>query len=843
MIPNKYGVHSLDFLGEKFSLTYKTVNGKLQTNFGGYLTIFLGVATALVCVVIFSQLFNTQAPVVTTSLEFGSKFAKYNLIDEDIVFPLAFVYQGRPITNLSKYFTLRVAARYFRQNKTTGQLEQGNSHVFNFITCDKVQDSKLKSLVSKFDQGLSLSSVAHCPDLGQHKEKYSAMYDEENVDHTSLRLYVYPCSLPDPSQCAPKEEIDQIEMSYSVMNKFFVSSDKKNPKRELSRQATARIGSLMTKYQDFELKSNRLVDDTSVLTSPRVTEEFASADVISIDSGMRAEQLHCPASIIDGPRSFLCAPYLRFKFTASGKTQVMSRSYKGAITVMGEFGGVIKILTAVVFMLYSFYSAGKMKSYFSSKIFKLNETQLKRLEGILAREEEFSQRENKGAKNGNKKSEKKKSEMRRMMEECVQSKFNAADMMYKLSMLEVLEDILFEEHDKTLLPLVIMKRYKNKLKEQNEKNENKFTKRSKGNLSKKRKSVSIDYSEDIFPQKFNQKNKETENQLSQKLAKRRQPLKRSSSVLKKRFSRSISSKNAKNQHETFKKTETQQLGSQPQLSIQHPEANQNHLQNNLKIKNKKSIQSMKDEEIGVSHQSLESEKIQISDEEEAGSDFEKAYKDLLSSSPRIEIKRAIRSYMLQNVREYFEGPKRARKNSSKMRAFMKKRTPSNQIRPSGGAYNHETKPLNINKQRVPKPHQGPIYEQEEEEFSQTGSPAIDCENEPEPKKIFDEIEPSIRSIALNKPPGKSSSTASPPETKSINLDTKMEEAASEERSHGGSFSINKQSPEKKSIMRMQHQASRFSRFKGLKKASKFSRSLRFIKDPTRRQGSLNQQAE
>ena len=69
--PTNYEVHSLDFLGEKFSLTYNTLNGKFQTTFGGYLTILLTIASGLVSVIVFSQLFNTQAPVVTTSLEFG----------------------------------------------------------------------------------------------------------------------------------------------------------------------------------------------------------------------------------------------------------------------------------------------------------------------------------------------------------------------------------------------------------------------------------------------------------------------------------------------------------------------------------------------------------------------------------------------------------------------------------------------------------------------------------------------------------------------------------------------------------------------------------------------------
>ena len=388
IVPNKYGIHSLDFLGEKFSLTYQSLNGKFQTTFGGYLTIFLGIASALVGLVVFSQLFNTQAPVVTTSLEFGSKYAKYNINEEELGFPLSFTSQGKVITDLSKYFTLKAATNYFRLNKRTGQMEGGVGRLFDFTTCDKIKDPKFKGLLNKLDVD-SLLSMSFCPDLRGLEDEYFVQYDEENVDHRTIKVFIYPCSLPDQAQCAPKEAINKIEVFYANLEKFFVSSDKKKPLRELGKQSFSRIASLNTKFLNFELKKNRLIDDTSQLTSPRITKEFTSSEMVSTDTGARSEQLHCPASIINGPSSFLCEPYLNFQFSATGKTLIMSRSYKGVITVMGEFGGVVKILTGVVLFLYSFYTARKMKSYFSSRIFNLNKNQLKRLEELLARDEEL----------------------------------------------------------------------------------------------------------------------------------------------------------------------------------------------------------------------------------------------------------------------------------------------------------------------------------------------------------------------------------------------------------------------------------------------------------------------
>ena len=390
--PNsRIGVHSIDFLGQKFSLTYESMNGKFQTNFGGYLTILLGMSSILVSVVIFSQLFNTNAPVVTTSLEFGSEATKYNLYKEDLIMPLSLALQGRVITtNLSKYVTLRMMVTFFRRNNSTGQLEGGVSNIFNYIPCSEINDGKLSEIAQKVSTGAAGPSVTFCPDLRGQEDQFFVQYDITKFNFTSVKLMVYPCSLPDATQCAPQHEVNQLIFVSTTLEKFFVSSDKKRPMRELNKAYEIRIDASSTKYKVFELKLNRLVDDTSQLSSPKVTKEFTSAQLELSDSSSRnATQVHCSPEILNGPQSYMCAPYMRYSFDATGKTLTMSRSYKGFIIVMGELGGVIKILSAVIFLLYSFYSTGKMKSYFSSTIFNLDQKQLSLLQGVLIRDEEL----------------------------------------------------------------------------------------------------------------------------------------------------------------------------------------------------------------------------------------------------------------------------------------------------------------------------------------------------------------------------------------------------------------------------------------------------------------------
>ena len=521
--------------------------------------------------------------------------------------PISFTRQGRVIASqeeLKKYITLKTSITYFRRNNSTGAYETGTTHQFGYARCSELNDTGYDDLSRRMDPEGSGEISALCPDLKGLSSEYFSQYDSANFDHSSVNVYVYPCSLPDPSQCASQQEVNQLMMVSSKLEKFFVSSDKDKPMRELAKRYEARIDVLNTKYRVFELKLNRLIDDTSTMSSPKVSKEFCSSHLELSDSASRngGHQMHCPSSIIDGPRSFLCSPYLRYSFDATGKTLIMNRSYKGVITVMGEFGGVIKILTAVVFFLYSFYSARKVRSYFSSRIFNLNDNQLKRLEELLARDHQEGFRKNlkgetishqkvRNKKDEKKEKEKTRTEVRAMMEECVESKFKAAEMMYKMSLLEVLEDVLFEEHDKTLLPLVIMKRFKENHKKQKP-------------LNKANK---------IKPKK------------------------------KSKLFRPNKTKNKKgiNHSPHYPSSEPKNIGSSvfgqgelPVVSEPEPEA----------IDNQKNI--FRKENLGQGGPST--------NPSSSGYDFEAAYQDLKSFRPRTEIKHKIREYILSQVQGYFE---------------------------------------------------------------------------------------------------------------------------------------------------------------------------------------------
>ena len=675
-ISRKFGIHSLDFLGQKFSLTYDSLNGKLQTSFGGSLTIFLALSTTLVSVVVFSQLFNTQTPVVTTSLEYGSKFAKFDFFEEELIKPFRVMSKGTTFKNISRYVTLKTAIFFNMQNATTGEITKGINKLFDFVPCNQIKDTKVTNLLKKLGIGAEeLSSLTFCPDFGALSEEYYAQIDTINFDTKSVKVYIFPCSLPSQRECAPERDLNTAVISFTSLKKYFVSSDKKNPLREIAEKKTIRVDKYNNKIRNYGLQVNRLIDDSSMFASPRVVEEFSSSELEFVDTSPRnGHTTYCSPKVLESSRPFRCSPYVVFSFDPTGKSLVMNRSYKGALSVMGEFGGVVKIITAVVFFIYSIYSAKKLKSYFSSRIFKLNKKQLKRLEEILGRDKESSDENNQKVRTQG--FGQRKDEMRKMMEECVESKFNAADMMYKLSMLEVLEDVLFEEHDKTLLPLVIMNRYKNKLKQQ------KGQKRSAKNkkIHPKRTPETAKPSSALPPRASSQAQGDRgENDPFQKSNLHRNPKNKKFSLFMKK--RPFSKKSLKNLPNTKQeKSQRCSLTVQPKQGQLDPKLPNGNIEHHL-VERNSSGQALKifgDEEINNKFkiQSLEEEGLSRQDSSDQGEDsdspFEKAYNDLVSSSPKTEIKLAIKKYMIQNLSSLFKNPQKSTKNKHSGRQSQQK---------------------------------------------------------------------------------------------------------------------------------------------------------------------------
>ena len=166
-----------------------------------------------------------------------------------------------------------------------------------------------------------------------------------------------------------------------------------------------------------------------------------------------------------------------FEYNANKELIITRRSYKKITTMLGEFGGVFKIMSSMVFVFYGLYSMSKVRNVLGDIIIGEDigtRNEMKRLlEGRGAgrggfqtsrqtiRSKLTGRCEAEGEGSIGDQIEEEACEDDPAMEEVVCSLVNKRsrvdDIMRKLSFVDLLEKALLTESERTLLPLVLLK--------------------------------------------------------------------------------------------------------------------------------------------------------------------------------------------------------------------------------------------------------------------------------------------------------------------------------------------------------------------------------------------------
>ena len=470
---NSRGIKSLDILGNKFSLTFPTSSGKFQTSLGGYITIAMTIVGLGISLVVLSQYFRKDAPVVTASSEFGSQITEFNLYDEDLYSPIGMGLGPTvliPAKEMPKYVTLvaMIAQNYYDHIK---QIQVYNAPQYiDFVDCESQSDPKVQKVLNEIVKDNGLKQMMSCPDFG--KVSSTDFYVKTNLTmhlYRSIRIVVYPCSLPDRSQCAQVEDLDQIRVDFGKRERFVDASDYDNPVRDQVSDQQIRIEKGVFKWINIEAKQNKVLDDTVQFIKPKIRAEYATIDFTSSDFENRdPNQIYCTkAEIFSGA----CKPLVSLNYVAGGEVSVIRRNYKSITTVLGEIGGILKVLTTLVFFLYSFYNFRKVKSYLGLKMLGMSRErfeELKKLEKEQqdAEESEFlskSDQTESETKSKGKKGKEKGVSLDKAMKDLLKSRSEIIDLMEKLDSVEIIENALFTDSEKRLIPLALLAQKRNEI--------------------------------------------------------------------------------------------------------------------------------------------------------------------------------------------------------------------------------------------------------------------------------------------------------------------------------------------------------------------------------------------
>ena len=452
------GLKSLDFMGSKFSLTFPTPTGRFQTNLGGSITILMGVVSVTTFVVVMSQYFNKDAPIVTTSEEIGQRIMKFNLYRENLFNPLNFFnLNGMVKRDWNRLVTIKAIITEEKFNQAELIHDSVSSTTINYIPCSQIQDPKIKDFVARMGFPEAFSHIFLCPDLQNSPDLFTVVDNYDNLDGVTVRVYVFPCSLP-ASQCAPYIEVKTLGINYMETKRMVEPSDFENPLREFMIRRRVFVDPKQEKYINLDMQHNKVVDDTSRFSDPETKLEYSTARVGSVDTRVRDDP-----SVVCSEQQILtgfCRPYVVYNYHGNGNVGVTSRNYKKWTEMLGEFGGILKVITSSLFFVYTFYNIWRMGSYLERVMLAPTQKDAREVKELLG----F----NKNNKTTNKSQlvyskvapavEKLKEEVdpQKILKSLLTSSLDVEQLLGFVSTIKLIEKLLFfDEDQKKLIPLVL----------------------------------------------------------------------------------------------------------------------------------------------------------------------------------------------------------------------------------------------------------------------------------------------------------------------------------------------------------------------------------------------------
>ena len=460
------GLKTIDFMGSSFSLNFATLSGKFQTHLGGSITILMGIISIAAFVSVMSQYFDRSKPIVTTSSEKGPARLEFNLYREMLFSPIG-LYKGQHYirSNWERYVTIKAFVHKLVLNKTTHQMQVTPYLAFDYIPCSQSTDPTVRKFMDTADiSNADLDQVYLCPDFRGIGDEYKVIDDLEKLEFKVANLNIYPCSLPNPADCATEREIIDMGADILPVTKLIETADFDNPIRNFMVKRYNELDPTLFKNLKFDLRNSKVVDDASRFSEPVIKTWFSEAFHRSTDYNKRDGSLYCHPLMI---RAFQCPEYIRYNFQGTGDVGVIRRNYKKWTEMLGEFGGIIKVVSSTVFTIYAIYNMFMMKSYLGKVVIGSNQKDHKEALKLL-RKQEKTQKVNQAkisaaqAKSAFQPSNSTEATQKEVLEEMLKTRTTVDNLISKLNTLELIEQVLFRgcEDVKKLIPLVLYQRAK-----------------------------------------------------------------------------------------------------------------------------------------------------------------------------------------------------------------------------------------------------------------------------------------------------------------------------------------------------------------------------------------------
>lgn len=438
-----------DIVGQEFEINFGR-SRRLQTSIGGALTTISVVMVAIASLNFVINYWNTKNAEVSISKEFDPKFPKINMIDSKMSPVIGFLQNNQNFMfpkDGEKYFTIHgMILQVNYESLVDFKMEMTPLAQIPFKPCSELESTTTKwYLNSDMVNAKNFSKFyGYCAEV-ENPELFFVEGDIVAPPQTVFIINIFPCSLEDPTKCATPQELFQFNMYLSLPKFSFDREDLDDPvKMTPSVGLTTPINYGLMKKREIWLKKNAVYDDRVDFAKDSLNSEYFEIDGIERTSIPRmGTPVHCTKEQIMMSQ---CQPYVVLQFGSSGKFVKIKRSYKKLLNVLGEIGGAAKVF--FIGSSVAFYILGR---FFIKK---------KKAQEILGMEV----KEAKTIMETGIFDESKDECFWKIFKEFQVENHNGYEIIKNLNKYKVLDEILFEEYHRKLVPLLLLNKTKEKMK-------------------------------------------------------------------------------------------------------------------------------------------------------------------------------------------------------------------------------------------------------------------------------------------------------------------------------------------------------------------------------------------
>ena len=376
---SKFNPKNLDFFGSEFQLNY-TQNGKFQTKLGGFMWIGVVICMIAVAYSSFRSLISTDSPATSVSNLYSREAPRFDLYKEKMFFHIGFRNKKRVyptfagMDQINRFITIKGFIMLTKANHKTGTLDVDYIFDLDYKPCSQVKDRRVMEDLQWHEQSQKfVQNLGLCPELAGGQDKYYVQSKTQDPPATRLRIHIFPCSLPNPSDCAQLSEFQEAQIVHTRINKVFDLSNFEEPLTSIVEMDGVQLlepnfsKNLFYKVRDYEVW-----DDTRDFFEQKLRVRSAGYFLDGLDSRSRdSGQLHCDAALLDDPLQLSCTPFMTMLVSSSGEKQITVRTYPKFFATLGEIGGTAELLFLFIGLIYFQYNAYYLKKYIKSEVLKI----------------------------------------------------------------------------------------------------------------------------------------------------------------------------------------------------------------------------------------------------------------------------------------------------------------------------------------------------------------------------------------------------------------------------------------------------------------------------------------